>query len=367
MRRLLSLFLYLLVYKLSFSQSATSHPDSTIKSFDFKTTASIAAYINSNYRTDHDKAWAIYDWVTSNIRYDKDSINSINLGLDPEAKITEALRRRKGVCENFAAIFNDVAIKSGLKSYVIDGYTKQGGEVDKVGHNWCAININNKWYLTDPTWGSGSNVKTKYFLTEPSEFIENHMPFDPLWQCLDYPVTHQQFNSGSVSRGKSFFNYADSINSYLKLDSFAKLQSSANRIIKSGLYNNLVKDRLNFLKMHIEMINQEKDVDLYTKAINDFNQATSVYNNFVNYRNNRFTPAKSDAELQSMLSGIDRKILSAIKKLDQVDKTPATFTFSTEALRTKLNTLLSKVNDQQEFLKRYLATLETDRDSLFYK
>ena len=79
----------------------------------------------------------------------------INSDINPEARITVALRRRKGVCENFAAIFNDICLKAGLTSFVVSGYTKQSGAVDKTGHSWCAVFINKNWYLCDPTWDEG--------------------------------------------------------------------------------------------------------------------------------------------------------------------------------------------------------------------
>ncbi len=108
-------------------------------------TTDIAAYIKANFKTDREKVRAIYAWVTTNIRYSTDSANSINLGVNQQAKITFALRRRKGVCENYAAIFNDIALKCGLTSFVVSGYTKQSGFVDKSGHSWCAVLIDKDW------------------------------------------------------------------------------------------------------------------------------------------------------------------------------------------------------------------------------
>ena len=109
-------------------------PDSLANS-----TGDIARYVNAHFDSESAKVRAIYAWVTTNIKYDKDSANVINSGINPEAKITFALRRRKGVCENFAAIFNDICLKAGLTSFVVSGYTKQSGTVDKTGHSWCCI------------------------------------------------------------------------------------------------------------------------------------------------------------------------------------------------------------------------------------
>ncbi|HEY8687681.1 MAG TPA: transglutaminase domain-containing protein [Chitinophagaceae bacterium] len=330
-------------------------------------TTGIAEYVKQKFTDDSKKLRAIYCWVASNIKYDTDSANVINMGIDPEAKITAALRRRRGVCENYAAIFNDICVRSGLTSFVVDGYTKQNGYVDRVGHSWCAVYINKSWLLCDPTWDEGMD-NTKYFLVQPSAMIETHMPFDPMWQLLDHPVSHQQFYSEILYTGKDqpVFNYADSISAYIKMDSLQRLRSTAFRIEQSGLYNNMVKNRHDFTKMNIEIIREDKDVDLYNLSVADLNTATTIYNNFVAYRNKQFTPAITDNALQALLYGIDTKLSAANKKLDEIAKTEASFKFSTEDVRDRLNALAIRVKEQKDFLKTYLTTATANRQSLFY-
>lgn len=331
-------------------------------------TTGIAEYVKQKFTGDSKNLQAIYIWVISNIKYDTDSANIINMGPDPEAKITAALRRRRGVCENYAAIFNDICLRCGLTSFVVDGYTKQNGFVDRVGHSWCAVYVDKSWLLCDPTWDEGTG-NTKYFLVQPSAMIETHMPFDPMWQLLDHPVSHQQFYSGNFYTGKDqpVFNYADSISAYIKMDSLQRLRSTAFRIEQSGLYNNMVKNRRDFTKMNIEIIREDKDVDLYNSSVADLNTATTIYNNFVDYRNKQFTPAITDNAMQALLDGIDSKLAAANKKLDEIAKTEATFTFSTDDVRDKINALTHRSKEQKDFLKTYLNTAAINRPSLFYK
>jgi hypothetical protein len=345
-------------------RSMRTIPDSLSNS-----TTNIASYINSHFSAERKKVRAIYSWVTNNIKYDKDSANPINLGIDPDAKITVALRRRRGVCENYAAIFNDICLKSGLTSFVVNGYTKQMGTVDRIGHSWCATQVDGNWALYDPTWDEGSGFNSKYFMTPPSVFIETHMPYDPIWQLLDYPVSHREFNIGNTykSANSHHFNYADSIAAYIQMDSLHRFKSSALRIQRDELYNSMVKNNNNYIKMNIEMINQDKDVDLYNSAVADVNDATSTYNGFVDYRNKQFTPQKTDAELHALLDGIDKKLISSLKKLDQVDRSEATFTLGTEPVRVRISQLKQRLQDQQDFVNRYTNTDKSNRESLFYK
>ncbi|MDQ6757384.1 MAG: hypothetical protein M3004_10660 [Bacteroidota bacterium] len=331
-------------------------------------TDNIAEYVKQNFDSEIKKVRAVYSWITSNIKYSTDSANIINLGLNPYAKISEALRRRKGVCENYAALFNDICLKTGLTSFIIDGYTKQGGAVDKTGHNWCAVFINNEWQLCDPTWDAGANGNFRWFMLPPSEMIASHMPYDPMWQFLSYPVSHHQFYSGNIYENKkqSFFNYADTINAYIKMDSLQKFRSSAYRIEQSELYNGLIKDRLNYTKMQIEMIRQDKDVELYNSAVADLNDAAIIYNDFVQFRNKQFTPAIADTELKLLLDGINAKLLDGNAQLDKIAKSAATFTFSTDAVRNKLKSMEVRVKEQKDFLNIYINTAKDIRASLFY-
>ena len=338
-------------------------PDSNTNSTD-----SIAGYMRSHFDRESTKVRAIYTWVTTNLKYDKDSANVINSDLNPEAKITVALRRRKGVCENFTAIFNDICLKAGLTSFVINGYTKQSGNIDKTCHTWCAVSIDKTWYLCDPTWDEGSGLNSKYFLVRPIEFIGSHMPFDPLWQFLEYPVTHEQFYSGNIYKKNDtpYFNFSDSVAAYIQMDSLHKLQSTALRIQKHRISNSLVKDNYNYVKMHIEIINQDRDLDLYNSSMADLNDATAILNNFIEYRNKQFTPEKTDLELLALLDGIDNKLDSSLKKLDEVDKSKATLTLGTDPVRDRLNVLLKKIKEQRDFLNRYLSTDKSNRKTLFY-
>ena len=62
----------------------------------------------------------------------------------------------------------------------------------------------------------------------------------------------------------------------------------------------------------------------------------------------------------------DIKLLSAHKKLVQIERTEASFKFSTDVLRDKLNAFAQRVAVQKFFLKTYLSTAAANRQSLFY-
>lgn len=330
-------------------------------------TTSIANYILSNYKTEGERLRAIYAWVTANIEYSTDSMYRINWGGDPEARITVALRRRKGVCENFAAIFNDIALRAGLRSQVVSGYVKQSGSVNRSGHSWCVVYFDNEWLFCDPTWDINFRERTNYFLIKPGQFVESHMPFDPLWQMLPYTLSNQEFVYGSGSSKKIYFNYEDSVKDFMQLNELQQLEASARRIRQAGVFNELLKNRLAFIQMKIGIIYEDKDMNLYNSAVSDLNSASTVFNNFVNYRNDHFLPAKTDAAISALLDPIEGILSSAWIKLDKIGKSVENYQYDTGALKDRLNALATKVQRQKDFLQRYFAVEKTEREKLFYK
>ncbi|MEO8412488.1 MAG: transglutaminase domain-containing protein [Ginsengibacter sp.] len=327
------------------------------------TTADIASFIKAHFDTDEKKVWAIYTWVTANIRYDADSIHRVILDEDNYELVSYALRRRKGVCENFAAIFNDICRKSGLLSFMVDGYTSQNGSVDRSTHAWCTVCIDNKWLLYDPTWDAGfaggyTTPRAHYFQASPGIFIHSHIPFDPMFQLLNYPITYKEFNSGNLgmNSSKPYFNYTDSLNAYEKLNPLNKYIAALSRIQSNGAPNEKVKTKISKLKMEIEIIYQDKDSVLYNSAIADYNYAINNFNNFVTYRNNQFKPAKTNAEIKAIFDGIEKRINSATGKLKELNQSKATLTLDSGDVEYALANLSTRVKEQKEFIKNYQGT-----------
>ncbi|HSN62015.1 MAG TPA: transglutaminase domain-containing protein [Ferruginibacter sp.] len=166
-----------------------------------RSTTDIANYITKSFKTDKEKTRAIFIWTASSIEYDAANMFAINFYETKEEKIAKPLRTRKGICENYAALFNDICNKVGIKSYVIEGYTKQNGFTDYIPHAWCAALVDSSWFMFDPTWGSGyinkgkfyKKINNDYYKVSPATLIKSHMPFDYLWQFLHYPITNQEF------------------------------------------------------------------------------------------------------------------------------------------------------------------------------
>jgi len=342
-----------------------------------KTTTDIASFITSNFNTDRDKSRAIFIWVASNIQYDIDNMFAINFYETKEDKITKPLKTRKGICENYAALFTDICLKSGLKAYVIEGYTKQNGFTDYIPHAWSAALVDSSWFLFDPTWGSGyvnggkffKKINNTYYKANPSVLIKSHIPFDYLWQFLNYPITNQEFYEGKTQQNptKPFFNFIDSIQVYEKQSRIEQLTSSAYRVEKNGVKNSLVFDRLQHLKLEIENDRQTRIVNLYNSAIVDYNEGISELNDFINYRNKQFTPKKTDFEIKEMINVADEKLQGAKFKLMQISKPDTNTTNMIRQLARSIDDAEIQVSEQRNWLNLYFSKGKSGRKSMFYE
>ncbi len=353
-------------------KKALQLPDSLSNS-----TADIARYFSSCFNTDRDITRAIFIWVATNIQYDVENMYAMNFYEETKEKIAKPLRTKKGICENYAALFNDICIKSNIKSFVIEGYTKQNGFADFIPHAWCGALVDSSWVLFDPTWGSGymkggkfvRKINNDYYLANPQVMIRSHMPFDYLWQFLNYPVTNQEFyeEKTQLNKSKAFFNFDDSIKSYEHLGHIGQLISSAYRIEKNGIKNSMIFDRLQHIKLEIENDRQSKIVNLYNAAVVDYNEGIRYINDFINYRNKQFQPKKTDPEIQAMIDIAAQKLEETKLKLARIENPDANIANQIKQLVRASDDAASQVKEQQDWLKLYFSKGKSGRKSMFYE
>lgn len=333
-------------------------------------TDSIANYINANFKTENDKIRAVFFWTASNIKYDVENMFAINFNETSEKKIKKTLETRKGVCINYAEIFNDIANKVGIKTIVIEGYTKQNGIADYASHAWCGAKIENKWYEFDPTWGSGSMSNGKfvkklndyYFKTDPSKLISSHISFDYLWQFSNYPVTNQEFYEGKIqiNKTKKYFDFESEISKYETLSEIDKLTGSAERIEKNGVKNSMIFDRLSYKKSEIEYFKISQVVNLYNEGISELNE-------YINFRNKQFKPNVSDEELAKMIRDPKKKLLESQELLDNLGQVDKSNLSNINSIKNGLIGTIKQAEEQEMFVTKYLGKSKIIRKTMFSK
>lgn len=331
-------------------------------------TDGIADYINANFSNDRDKSRAIFLWISRNIEYNFDSIITNSIYETPSEVSQRILKTRTGVCLNFAHLFNELSNKSGIKSYVITGYTKQFGKVDFLPHIWCASYIDTAWYVFDPTWGSGyvsrgryiKQVNGYYFMARPERIIRSHMPFDPMWQFLNYPITHAEFKKRGYKgdTARPYFNFKDTLKTWENSSDLERASSSARRVEQSGVTNNFVSAKLRVLKGEAEYLSNRHAAERYDSAVKHYNEGIRVFNNFIILRNEQVTDS---ILLTSLLDNSEAYLDSAFSVLDNAGGVDNHIVLSVKTLRNEINNTRMMLNLQRaSFLSRIKTRNEYD-------
>lgn len=108
--------------------------------------------------SEKEKFDAIFNWVVQNIDYDYSTYYSSN-GSYP-ISVKKLLKRKRGVCINYAFLMDTLCKLSGLKSSIITGYAKDelfdvNDSIYADNHAWNAVKLDGLWYLYDVTFASG--------------------------------------------------------------------------------------------------------------------------------------------------------------------------------------------------------------------
>lgn len=340
-------------------------------------TSDISDYIKANFTSESDKIRAAFFWTASNISYDVVNMNEPNFVYSPQEKIANALKNRKGVCIHYAEVFNEIANKLGIKTYIIGGYTKQNGKVALISHAWCGSKVDGKWQLFDPTWASGfvngekfvKKFNNSYYKVAPSKMIQSHMPFDYMWQFLSNPYTNSEFYEGKLSEERLISNYdfATEITNYEKLPEDEKAFETAQRIEKNKVINELIAGYLANKKQEFTVLRQNKSVEKLNLIVADFNQAIADLNNFIYYRNNKFKPKLPDEEIKLMIENPLNKLKQCQNDIYKIGSVGKDNLASINGLKKSIIETVKQAEEHNAFVKEYLTKSESQRKSMFKK
>ncbi len=331
-------------------------------------TEKMSAFINDHGYTDDEKIRTIYTWMATHIEYDIHRFYSTNSGSSREEKIIQILLTRKGICEDYTALFQDLCLKTGVKCYMIEGYTKQFGAIDQIPHSWCAALTEKGWNMYDPTWGSGYISQGKfvkafseeYFNVSPDIFIRTCIPFDPIWQFLYYPVNGEEFKSGTLDKTKQrdYFNYPDSICLYENQDLVTRNKAVILRIEKYQVKNKAVREQLKFLREEMETEKQNRAVRQYNAAVSDYNSGIASLNAFIHYRNAQFIPQQPEPEIREMISRAIELLKSSLEKLKKIGDADPRTAEGIHSLQEICLEALHQSQQQQQWLEVFLKQVE---------
>ena len=376
------LVLFFVISFLSFGQVNTGYSlvdakMAVIPASSTTSTDAIAKYINSNFKTETDKIRAVFYWTASNISYDVANMFAVNFNETVQEQIARTLKTKKGVCIHYAVVFNELSQKTGIQSYIIDGYTKQNGKVGDLAHAWTAAKIDKKWYLFDPTWGSGyvnngrfsKKINNYYFKAESAKIIASHIPFDYLWQFSNYPITNGEFYEGKIqiNKNKKYFDFEKEIAKYNALSEADQLFASAERIEKNGLKNAMILERYEGKKQQLTYLRQNTNIEKLNAIVNEMNEAVVLLNDFIHYRNNKFKPAFSDDEISSMIEIPRAKLVKCQNDIYSVGAVGNKNASNVASIKSSIGAALAQAEEHSLFVKNYLSKSKIVRKTMFSK
>ncbi len=323
-----------------------------------KSTRALSTYLTNTFKNEDEKFAAIYFWVGKNIKYDVKQMYKSRKYFSTKELVDEVLKYKKGVCQHYSELFNELSLLAGLKSYVLTGYGKEHGKVMNLAHAWNAIKIGNNWHFVDVTWGSGyiqnnqfkQDFKIKYFMVTPEKFINDHIPFDPMWQLLPYPIKYEEFdNDQKESINQKEFFYTDTINHFVHLSEIQQIQAKIRRINSNGRKNSLIINELKQEKSYLKILYKNK-------AINNLNSGNYNYNEalrqFEKYYEAYKKTESSKTYLLAELKAIEKKLDSAKKYYSQVKTSDREINTKLHEAKTALKNFEHIVEGQKKKLKK---------------
>jgi len=382
------LFLFLMLTVVSFGQGKVSYTvidkkmDAIPDGFT-KCTDSIAQYINANFKTESDKIRAVFYWTASNISYDLENMYVVNYKETKQDRIAKTLKTKAGICYDFSLVFNEIATAVGVKTVIISGYTKLNGQVGNLSHAWCASKIDGKWYLFDPTWGTGyiksndrnylRNTNSSFFKLDPEIMLLSHMPFDYLWQFIDYPITNQEFIEGVIAgdETKTKFDFLSEIAKHEGLPKSDQFFESAKRIEKNGMKNQFIAqayiDAMNKGNYEKDQENRAKfneNLSKVTEIEQQYKEAVKEFYDFESYRKRQFQPLVSDEEIKRKIQEPRDKLAKCKSAICDIEFDGDQNKVNLDKLDNSISKYLARAENHLQFVNWYLSQPESIRKTI---
>jgi transglutaminase/protease-like cytokinesis protein 3 len=172
---------------------------------------------------------ALHDWVADRIRYERQTVDTSNVGsgqwFNPTAanpittfalsetpleqpSADRAFLSRKGVCGDYAMLLTELAKHTGnhdIDIRYVTGYARSFAvNGDEEGyHAWNVAHVKGQAYMVDATWDAGTGegarfqraYRTDYLFTPPDVFAKTHYPDWDEDLHTTKPLTRQEFDS----------------------------------------------------------------------------------------------------------------------------------------------------------------------------
>jgi transglutaminase/protease-like cytokinesis protein 3 len=280
MKKILIVTLGIVLFRTGFAQ--TSITDSVnlkyVSSIEISTTDfnKLLPLITKPGKSDQEKLTLVYLWVYSHITFDTERF--LKTGPLQPLSLSQTLKSGKAMCYEYNE-FTDAASKYlKIPGYNIEGYVKYYGfepglPFTQNNHIWYAAYIDGAWKMIDLLWACGTlaikddsyqfrkNLHKEFFLVDPANFTDTHLPADPVWQFKNRPQKILGFTSKTEvidsNQFNAYINFADSIKVMNQLNPHDKELRSA---IRAYNFNTDNPNQLTVIYYNdaVELVNDRK-------------------------------------------------------------------------------------------------------------
>ena len=125
----------------------------------------LAERLTKDKETDKEKVEAVYKYITENIKYDYNKINTISTDFVPN--IEDTILTSKGICYDYSALFAGILRSQGIHTKLVKGYKSDL----TAYHAWNEVLIDGNWVIIDTTYDAALNrVKEQSMIKQVNEY-----------------------------------------------------------------------------------------------------------------------------------------------------------------------------------------------------
>lgn len=345
--------------------------------FSFAQSLSVEGIIN-RIEFEQDSIKSIFDWVTDNVKYDVAKMQSIKKGGKAtnrsqyktraeyeNAKLQKVIKTKKGVCQDYSLLFDALVKELGYQSYVIRGYTKnnKGKVVYSMGHAWNAVKVNGTWKFYEPTWGAGyvkdeskfvKKYNPKWYDVSPDEMLKNHMPYDPMWQLSEKPMTYEEFNDNkTASYAGEKFDYQAMLDAYFKQSEKEQMQTQLQRSETMGDGTRLLERWRKSLAKSTDLHDVRQKSGSLKETAEKCKESVELFNDYISAKNKGFRSKKWTAQYaESTLLQIKDQMTSAVAIFESVEVKDSKVKRSINQQISQCNKLLTRLDSELKYISK---------------
>lgn len=168
----------------------------------------VAHLLEDSCETETEKVYTIYTYIAGSYKYDLNRLKLIyKREIRNELYLPEVIKKKKGVCGDFANLFVTLCDSLDIGCYRVSGYSRTFSVFHPVkkgyyNHAWNVVRVNGRWYPLDVTFGmqhftnkklDQERINYDFLFTDPVKFGIIHLPADPAFQCLNNQRSYKEF------------------------------------------------------------------------------------------------------------------------------------------------------------------------------